>query len=259
MKVLITGGYSGIGFEVAKKISLYYKVYIGIHTYEQLKYARIKIKEYKNIKAIKLDVTDNNDIKKIKKYNFDIVVLNASVGVGGSVLDIPIEKIKECYDVNVFGNINIIKSVIRNMYNNDYGRIIVISSLAGISPFKFMGIYGSTKASLINLSIALKKELKLISKNIKISLIEPGAYKTGFNDVMLENKYNYLNKSIYFKNKESSIRKKESKFFRFIEQYNLNSIVNKIEDAIMSDNPKFIYRAPFLQSVIKKIETFLFY
>ena len=259
MRVLITGGYSGIGFEVAKRVSLYHRVYIGVHRDDELKYAREKIKNYKNIKVIKLDVTDEKDIKKIKRYNIDIVVLNASVGVGGSILDIPIERIKECYEVNVFGNINIIKSVIKNMYDNDYGRIIVVSSLIGLVPFKFMGIYGSTKASLINLSIALKKELKLISKNIKISLIEPGAYKTGFNDVMLENKYKYLNKSIYFKNSEFRIRKKESKLFRFIEQYKLNSIVNKIEDAIISDNPKFIYRAPFIQSLIKKIETLFFY
>jgi short-subunit dehydrogenase len=257
--VLITGGYSGIGFEVAKRISLYHKVYIGIHRDDELKYARERIKDYKNIKVIKLDVTDEKDLKKIKRYNFDIVVLNASVGIGGSVLDIPIERIKECYEVNVFGTINIIKSVIKNMVDNDYGRIVVISSLIGVIPFKFMGIYGSTKASLINLSIALKKELKLISKNIKISLIEPGAYKTGFNDVMLENKYKYLSKSIYFKDKESKIRKNESKLFRFIEQHNLKSIASKIEDAIMSDKPKFIYRAPFIQGLFKKIEILLFY
>ena len=259
MRVLITGGYSGIGFEVAKRICLYHKVYIGIHRDDELKYAKDKIKNYKNIKAIKLDITNIKDINKIKRYEFDIVVLNASSCIGGSILDIPIERIKECYEVNVFGNINVIKSVIKYMYKSDYGRIIVISSLMGLSPFKFMGIYGSTKSSLINLSIALKKELKLISKNIKISLIEPGAYKTGFNDVMLENKYKYLNKSIYFKSKELIIRKNESKLFRFIESYNLNSIVNKIEDAIMSDNPKFIYRAPFLQVLFKKIEIFFSY
>ena len=259
MRVLITGGYSGIGFEVAKRISLYYKVYIGIHRDDELKYAKEKVRNYKNIKAIKIDVTNIKDLKKIKRYEFDIVVLNASIGVGGSVLDIPIEKIKECYEVNVFGTINVIKSVIKNMYDNDYGRIVVISSLMGLVPFKFMGIYGSTKSSLINLSISLKKELKLISKNIKISLIEPGAYKTGFNDVMLENKYEYLSKSIYFKKQELYIRKNESKLFRFIENYNLNSIVNKIEDAIMSDNPRFIYRAPLLQTVIKKVESSLFY
>ena len=259
MRVLITGGYSGIGFEVAKRISLYYKVYIGIHRDDELKYAKEKVRNYKNIKAIKLDVTNDKDLRKIKRYEFDIVVLNASIGVGGSVLDIPIERIKECYEVNVFGTINVIKSVIKNMYDNDYGRIVVISSLMGLVPFKFMGIYGSTKSSLVNLSIALKKELKLISKNIKVSLIEPGAYKTGFNDVMLENKYKYLSKSIYFKNKEFKIRKNESKLFRFIENYNLKSIVSKIEDAIMSDKPKFIYRAPFIQGLFKKIEILLFY
>ena len=44
MRVLITGGYSGIGFEVAKRISLYHKVYIGIHREEELKYANKKAK-----------------------------------------------------------------------------------------------------------------------------------------------------------------------------------------------------------------------
>ena len=231
MRVLITGGCNDINFEVAKRISLYNKVYIGIYKEDELKTAKERIKKYRNIKIIKLDVTNYKDLRKIKRYEFDKVVLNSSIYITGSILDIPIEKIKECYEVNVFGMVNVIKSVIKNMYNNDYGRIVIISSLMGLVPKKFMGIYGSTKSSLNNLSIALKKELKLISKNIKISLVE-----TGFNTI-----------------------KKESKIFRFIEKHNLNLIVNKIEDAIMSDKPKFIYRVSFLQALFKKIEILLFY
>ncbi len=259
MNILITGGTSGIALKVAKRVSDNNKVYLGIHTIKQLNNIKLKLKEYKNIIPIKLDVTSDYDIKKLKRYNINVLYLHAGVGIGGSVLDVPINKIKENYDVNIFGSINVLKVIYKYMYEIGSGRIVIMSSLLGIIPFKFLGIYSSTKSALISLSIALKKELTMINKNIKICLIEPGAYKTGFNEVMLENKYDYIKKSVYFKHRKSSIRKKESRLFKLIEKKNLNSIVEKIEDAITSKNPRFIYRAPFLQSLLVKFIYFLFY
>lgn len=259
MNILITGGTSGIALRVAKRVSDNNKVYLGIHTSSQLDNIKEKLKDYKNIIPIKLDVTNEYDIRKLKRYNINTLYLHAGIGIGGSILDIPINRIKENYDVNIFGSINVLKVIFKNMYNSGSGRIIIMSSLLGIIPFKFLGIYSSTKSSLISLCICLKKEIKMINKNIKICLIEPGAYKTGFNDVMLENKYDYIKKSNYFKHQIKSIRKKENKLFSFIEKRNLNSIVEKIEDAITSKNPKFIYRAPFFQSFFIKLIYFLFY
>ncbi len=259
MNILITGASSGIGVQVAKRLSVNNKIYLGVHTNEELIHTKDKLKLYSNIEVLKLDITDTKDIKKLKNYNINILYLNAAIGQGGSILDIPISKIKESYDVNVFGNINLIKEAIKNMVDFGFGRIIITSSLAGILPIEFMGIYSSTKASLISLAISLKKELKYVNKNIKVCLIEPGLYKTGFNAQMMENKYDYMNKSNYFKHKIGKIRKKESRFLRFLEHRDLSSIAEKIEDAIISEKPKFIYKAPFFQALFVKIISIFLY
>ena len=258
MNILITGGTSGIAFAVAKRVSVNNKVYLGIHTESQLKTIKEKINNH-NIIPIKLDVTNDRDVRKIKKLDINCVYLHAGIGIGGSILDIPIYRIKENYDVNIFGNISVLKTVIKNMTSKGSGRIVIMSSLLGIIPMKFLGIYSSTKAALISFSITLKKELKMVNKNIKVCLIEPGAYRTGFNEVMLENKYDYMKRSKYFKHNTKKIRKNETKIFSFIERKSLNSIVEKIEDAIVSEKPKFIYRAPFFQALFIKLIYFLFY
>jgi len=73
MNVLITGGAGGIALMVAKRISTHNKVYLGIHTDEQLSKAKKDLKLYKNIKPIKLDVTNELEIKKIRRYHIDCV------------------------------------------------------------------------------------------------------------------------------------------------------------------------------------------
>ena len=72
-----------------------------------------------------------------------------------------------------------------------------MSSLAGLIPLKFLGSYASSKAALITLSDVLKKELKELNSNIKVVLVEPGLYYTGFNQVMFENKYDMMKSQLY--------------------------------------------------------------
>ena len=91
-----------------------------------------------------------------------------------------------------------------------------MSSLSGIMPLKFTGSYSSTKASLINIAQTLKKELKELNKNIKIKLIEPGMYKTGFNQLMIEDKYEWMKEKSYFKEELEKIQKKEKIFLKII-------------------------------------------
>ena len=95
----------------------------------------------------------------------------------------------------------------------------------------------------------LKSELKLINKNIKVSLIEPGMYKTGFNEIMLEEKYEI--KDTLFKNELAKIRKKENIFWNLFQYKNKRGIVKQIIKSLEHD--RFIYSAPKLQRMISKI------
>ncbi|MEG2457754.1 MAG: SDR family NAD(P)-dependent oxidoreductase [Bacilli bacterium] len=259
MNILITGGRGGIALQVAKKLAVYdVTIYLSVHTINQLNTLKKSLCNYKNIKVLKLDVTNNNDVKLIENLRIDILFSNAGIGMGGSIADIPLYLVKENYNVNVFGNFNVVQTVLKGMIERGSGRIIIMSSLLGIAPLKFLGVYSSTKAAIISLTTSLQKEIKLLNKNIRVCLIEPGAYHTGFNQVMLNNKYDYMKKNSFFISKLSSIRKKENRLFNFIEKKNIDNIVNKIVDSIISNNPKKIYRAPFLQVLFIKIYSFIF-
>lgn len=257
MKILITGATSGIGYEVARKLSLKgHNVIITAHTVKQLN--EFNKKNNIKLKSIKVDVRDVRDREKLKKLNIDCLINNVGVGYGGSISEIDMDKVRDNFEVNVFSNFEIVQLFLRKMLKKDKGKIIIMSSLLGIMPFNFLGVYSATKASIISLTTTLKNELELISKNIKIKLIEPGAYHTGFNQVMLDNKYKWMENKSYFKNEIPIIQEREQKIFNVLEQKSLDSIVNKIIDAVESDNRKFIYRSPFIQTLSVKLYN-LFY
>jgi short-subunit dehydrogenase len=252
--ILITGAKSGIMNELINEIKDDYFIYITVHTSSQLKNIKEKYKS-NNIKCLKLDVTNKMDRKKIENLDIDILISNAAIGYGGSIINMNIDKIRDNFEVNVFSNFEIVQIVLKNMLKKDSGKIIIMSSLAGIIPLPFLGSYCSTKASIIKLTECLKKELKILNSNINISLIEPGMYKTGFNDVMLDNKYE-TNFDDLFKEELELIKIKENLLKKIIEKQNLKSIVRKIEKAL-KNNHKFIYKAPLSQSLIVKLYSLL--
>jgi len=248
MNILITGAASGIGYDVGIKLSkIGYNVYLTTENDKQLKLLKEKIKDIDNIGTFRLDLTKKEDREKLENFDLDILISNAAINQGGSILDIDMKNVRECYDVNIFYNFDIIKIAINNMMKKGSGKVIVISSMLANIPMPFFGIYGSTKAALSHLSISLKKELRLINKNIKLKIIEPGIYKTGFNRFMIENgnteKYYFFNKSVYELEKE---------ILNFVGKSNLDSISNKIIQAIKDDNNRTIYRAPFLHNLLLK-------
>ncbi|MEI3529912.1 MAG: SDR family NAD(P)-dependent oxidoreductase [Bacilli bacterium] len=250
--ILITGAASGLAKNVIDKIKdNEYFIFLTVRTNKQLERVREKYKNHKNIKCFKLDITNKQDLDKVKALDIDILINNAASGEGGSVLTIPMARLEKNFYTNVFGTVALTQIVLQKMLQKDSGKIINIASLAGVMPISFLGSYSATKASIIKLSIVLRNELKLLTDNIKIVLIEPGFYHTGFNQVMLENKYNDYH--TYFDSCIELIKARENLMLRFLEHKSFNSITDKITKAIISDNPNFIYRAPFWQSIGSKI------
>ena len=249
MNILITGGASGIGYDVGLKLSkLGYHVFLTTETLKQLEVLKDKVKNNENIRTFKLDLKSKEDRKQLENYDIDILICNAAIDQGGSIYDIDIKSVRECYDVNLFYNIDIIKLTLDKMIKRNSGKIIIISSMLANISIPFFGIYGSTKAALSHLSISLKKELKLINKNIKLKIVEPGIYKTGFNRFMIENsksdKYYLFNKSVYELEKE---------ILNFVGKEKLNSISNKIIQAVKDNSNKTIYRAPLSHNLLLKL------
>lgn len=251
-KILYTGACSGIAARVIEKIKNDYFIYVTVHTENELKRVKEKYKNEKNIKCFKLDITDDLDLEQIKKLDIDILINNAAISNSGSIINMELEKLEEVFITNVFGTFKLTQMIIQKMLKKGSGKIINMSSIASLIPMSFIGPYSASKASITNLSISLKKEVKLINDKIKIVVIEPGFYKTGFNQYMFLNKYNE-NFREYFDDVIDKISSKEVFIENYIELKNYKSIVNKIVKAIKENNPKTIYRAPFIEGIVAKL------
>ena len=227
-KILMISCNGGIGRAVLEKIlNDDYYIYLTVHTENELKVIKKRYEKYTNIDFFKVDITLDSDLDKLENLDVDIMINMAAVGYGGSILDLDIEKVRKNFEVNVFSYFNVLKKIINKMISKNSGKIIVISSLASFIPLKFLGVYCATKSSINSITISLQKELNFINSKVKVILVEPGMYHTGFNQVMLENKYNIMDDSI-FKEEIDLIRKNENIFFFLMEKKSFDSIVNKI-------------------------------
>jgi short-subunit dehydrogenase len=89
----------------------------------------------------------------------------------------------------------------------------------------------------------------MITRNVHISVVEPGTYHTGFNQKVMATKYIWMNESSYFYKIINKIKKQEETTFGLLERKTNKSIVNKIVKAVESNNPKLHYSAPWWQAL----------
>lgn len=252
--ILFTGARSGIASQVIDRlVNKDYHIYVTVHTEKQLQIVKRKYAKYSNVECFKLDVTKQEDKEKLANLDIDILFNNAAIGEGGSMAEIPMNKVRNNFEINVFSYFEIIQIVLEKMLEKNAGKIINMASLAGIVPISFLGSYCATKASIIKMTDCLRKELKILDSNVKVCLIEPGLYHTGFNQVMLNNKYEWMDVDSYFKNCIEFIKNKENFIFNTFEKHKLNLLVKKIVKAIKAKNPDFIYRAPYSQVIGAKL------
>lgn len=259
MKALMTGATSGIGYALALKLVKNGDiVYLCVHNDKEIKTVinKLKLDGYQDrVSVIELDITNKRDRDKIKNLDADCLVSFAAVGIGGSLVNMELSDIRDNFEVNFFSTLELIKLYIETRKNKK-GRIVVVSSVASLMPISFLGSYSSTKAALSNFVTCLSRELKKSKLDIDIKLVEPGLYRTGFNQVMIDSK-NELNSELFTSNMEQ-ISQKQRKLFAFFEYKSLVSIVDKIYNAIKSDSNKLIYRAPLLQVMGLKLYLLLF-
>lgn len=253
-KILFTGSRGGIARATIDKLkTMNYYIYATVHNEKQREVMEKIYKDYDNVESFVLDVTKKEDRNKIENLDIDILVCNAAIGYGGSLAEINIDLVRDNYEVNVFSNLELIQTALKRMIHKKHGKVIIISSLAGIYPIPFIGSYSSSKASLIKIAETLKKEIDILGLDIKVCLIEPGFYYTGFNQVLFESKYKSMNIDSYFKKQINMLHTKETFIRNFIEKKNLNSIVNKIIISIEDNTGKFLYRSPLTQTLFVKL------
>lgn len=131
-----------------------------------------------------LDVTDCSQCEQsvdraIEQFGrIDVLVNNAGFGVYGSIEEVPIQDIRDQFEVNFFGVLHVLKAALPTMRRQRSGTILNISSIAGWMSFPGSGIYGSSKFALEGMSESLRAELEPVG--IRTILVEPGGFETNF-------------------------------------------------------------------------------
>ena len=143
------------------------------------------VKQYPDtVKAVTLDITKSDEISNaidtaISTFGqVDILVNNAGFGTLGAVEEIEDEQVRQQFEVNCFGTLNLTKALLPHFRQRKSGHILNVSSVGGFTAFPGTGIYCATKFAIEGYSEALAKEITPLG--IKLTLVEPGAFRTEF-------------------------------------------------------------------------------
>jgi short-subunit dehydrogenase len=179
--VVITGAGSGFGKGAA--IELAARGHEVIATTETVEQAEALAAEHPELTAMKLDVTNAEDVRGVAALDPDVLINNAGFGVMAPLSSVPLDRLKAGFEVNVFGMVAMSQAVIPGMKAKGAGRIINMSSIAGVLTGPMTAPYAMTKHAVEAFSKALRDELS--PYGIDVTKLNPGPYDTGFNDGMV--------------------------------------------------------------------------
>lgn len=180
--VLITGAATGFGRMAAVRLAE--RGHTVIATTESQEQADELTTAHPELIVAKLDITDPADVATLDQWDVDVLIANAALGQTGPLAAIPIERLRRVFEVNVFGTFAVCQRVARSMKAKRSGRILVVSSIAGVRAGKGSGPYSMTKHAIQAMAGAMRNELA--DFGIDVATINPGPYATGFNDRMVD-------------------------------------------------------------------------
>jgi NAD(P)-dependent dehydrogenase (short-subunit alcohol dehydrogenase family) len=179
----ITGSSTGFGRELAEV--LLESSYQVIATARNEKSVFDLVEKYPTLaRSFALDVTDPAQVRKALDYavnefgRIDVLVNNAGYGLLGAVEEPSDEQIREQFETNFFGAVDVIRAVMPQMRRQGSGHILNMSSVAGFIASGSAGYYAATKFALEAISESLSQEGA--EHNIKVTIVEPGPFRTDF-------------------------------------------------------------------------------
>ena len=185
--VFISGASKGIGLEIAHIFSKNNYQVIGT---SRGNFSLDKLIGDSNAISVKLDVTNRNEIESLykelkdQKLLPDILINNAGVTNDQLFLRMTYDQWDQTINTNLNGVFNLTKVFIKNMIKNKYGRIINISSVAGLMGNAGQVNYASSKSALLGFTKSIAKEMG--ARNITSNIIAPGFIKTDMTNVLDE-------------------------------------------------------------------------
>ncbi len=176
--VLVTGATSGIGLRMTEVLSANgFFVYAGARKPEDME----RLNAMTNVKSVRLDVTIQSEIDaaaalvEAEGRGLYGLINNAGVAVMGPLIEMSEEDMFFQLNVNLFGPYRVTKAFADLLIASE-GRIMNVSSIAGILTGPFSGAYSMSKHGVEAYTDALAAELARF--NVAVAAVEPGNYKS---------------------------------------------------------------------------------
>jgi NAD(P)-dependent dehydrogenase (short-subunit alcohol dehydrogenase family) len=173
--VLITGASSGFGRATAH---VFADRGWNVVATMRVPAAGADLAKRENVFVARLDVQDRSSIEQaiaegIARFGrIDVLINNAGFGLFGVFESMSREKIQEQFDVNVFGVMDVTRTMLPHFRGNRAGVIVNISSGAGVFGLPMISLYNASKFALEGFSESLSYEL--LPHNIVVKVVEPG-------------------------------------------------------------------------------------
>ena len=246
--VIITGASAGIGEECARMLARE-----GAHVVIVAR-RRERLDSLKQVieaaggraLAVEADITSPQDRERLVREalsvsgSIDGLVNNAGFGQRGPIEIVPIEKIRENFETNLFSLIALTQLVIPGMRRQGSGRIVNMSSVAGKIARPLSSVYDSTKHALEAISDGMRGELAPFG--IQVVVIEPGFILTEFLSVANEVSRNVIEQDSpyapFFEGFEAGYKRIRRMAGR------PEDIAQLVVKALTARTPRFRYAAP---------------
>ncbi|CAN5482767.1 SDR family NAD(P)-dependent oxidoreductase [soil metagenome] len=176
---LVTGASRGIGLAIAKAL-----IEEGVKV---AGWSRTPPENYSDdlYTHMETDLTREESVENSWQKTTDtlgdeipILINNAGVGYYGEMEEMPSDRWRYLFDLNVHGIFYVTKRVIPGMKNRNEGHIINIGSGAGTNGIAGMSAYCGTKYAVVGITESMHKELR--DFGVKVTCLSPGSVDTGF-------------------------------------------------------------------------------
>jgi len=174
--VVVTGVSSGIGRTTAEKFARQ-----GCQVFGTVR-SIAKTKPLQGVELVEMDVRDDASVKQAiqsivdRAGRIDVLVNNAGVTMVGAVEETAIHEAASLFETNVFGILRTAQAVLPHMRARRSGRIVNVSSVLGLLPAPYMGLYSASKHAVEGLSETLDHEVRQFG--IRVTLVEPHYTRT---------------------------------------------------------------------------------
>jgi 2-dehydro-3-deoxy-L-rhamnonate dehydrogenase (NAD+) len=203
-QAVVTGGASGIGFAIAKKLH-HLGVKVVLCDFDSKKLAAARKAFGRNVGIICADVTDLKAVEiAIHEHvhrmgPIDILVNSAGITGITNVKSHEVDpaNVELVFRVNFFGSYNATRAVLPGMLRQNYGRILHIASIAGKEGNAGMMAYSASKAAVIGMTKVQGKELA--ETGITVNALAPAVIRTPMVEAMSRAQVAYMTEKIPMK------------------------------------------------------------